>query len=326
MLPLAHPDRIQIAPSMTAAWWPMLGAPSGQAQHLGLRASCGAIGKPGRQDADLVARWLAATALTTPIAFTHQGAIHPGDLPAQLPVGPRPCNGPGQPGVAGTGLVAAGAGPGDGPFTIDLDSTSARHTVWQGGGSRPRLHGQEGLSPEPGRGWTGDVLPPHRAAHFPAQPGAGPRSTPTPASACRRCASSTIRQAKPGNLIEPSRTGRPSPTGWRAPWPSYTEQARRRAGAAHRPRVKPTPGSQLALFATGTGGRPSATPRSRTPSETSRRGVEPSPLGPLPRQSPPSPHLADHRSGRAVTVRGFFSPPSGHFAVCCSALGKCRCP
>ena len=33
-----------------------------------------------------------------------QGAIHPGDLPAQLPVGPRPPAGPGEPGAAGPGL------------------------------------------------------------------------------------------------------------------------------------------------------------------------------------------------------------------------------
>ena len=66
---------------------------------------------------------------------------------------------------------------------------------------------------------------------------------------------------------------------------SLPEQAGRRAGAAHRPGVKPTPGSQLALFATYSyhgfitdreGVNPGvleadhgATPRSRTPSETS---------------------------------------------------------
>ena len=33
-----------------------------------------------------------------------QGAIHPGDVPAQLPVGPCPPTGSGEPGVAGTGL------------------------------------------------------------------------------------------------------------------------------------------------------------------------------------------------------------------------------
>ena len=89
-------------------------------------------------------------------------------------------------------------------------------------------------------------------------------------------------------------------------------------------RVKPTPGSQLALFATysyhgfitdrenpGTGGRPSAPRRDRErhPRPQVRRGVEPSPLGPLPRQrrlaggagDRPQPGTLDgaHRSGRA---------------------------
>ena len=49
-----------------------------------------------------------------------EGAIHPGDHPAQLPVGPRPVD-------LSRELLArawqAGAGPGDGPLTIDLDST-----------------------------------------------------------------------------------------------------------------------------------------------------------------------------------------------------------
>ena len=51
-----------------------------------------------------------------------QGAIHPGYLPAQLPVGHVR-----QLDRVGRELLArawqAGAGPGDGPLTIDLDST-----------------------------------------------------------------------------------------------------------------------------------------------------------------------------------------------------------
>ena len=57
------------------------------------------------------------------------GAVHayePGDLPAELllagPVGPRAPAGSGEPGVLAQAW-AAGAGPGDAPFTIDLDST-----------------------------------------------------------------------------------------------------------------------------------------------------------------------------------------------------------
>ena len=34
-----------------------------------------------------------------------QGALHPGHLPAQLPVGPRPSTRPGEPPVAGPGLA-----------------------------------------------------------------------------------------------------------------------------------------------------------------------------------------------------------------------------
>ena len=37
-----------------------------------------------------------------------QRAIHPGHLPARLPVGPRPSVGPGEPGVAGPGLGRRG--------------------------------------------------------------------------------------------------------------------------------------------------------------------------------------------------------------------------
>ena len=51
-----------------------------------------------------------------------QGAVHAGDLPAQFPVGPRR-----QLDRVSLELLsrawAAGAGPGDGPLTIDLDST-----------------------------------------------------------------------------------------------------------------------------------------------------------------------------------------------------------
>ena len=51
-----------------------------------------------------------------------QGAIHPGDLPAQLPVGACPSTRPREPPLLARAW-AAGAGPGDSPLTIDLDST-----------------------------------------------------------------------------------------------------------------------------------------------------------------------------------------------------------
>ena len=52
-----------------------------------------------------------------------QGAIHPGDLPAQLPVGACPSTRPREPPVCWPRAWAAGAGPGVPPLTIDLDST-----------------------------------------------------------------------------------------------------------------------------------------------------------------------------------------------------------
>ena len=87
-------------------------------------------------------------------------------------------------------------------------------------------------------------------------------STPTPSSppaagwmSASPSPSARVLACAVSSRPYPSRTGRPSPTGWTAPptWPkplhSLPEQARRRAGA-HRRRVKPTPGSKLALFAT----------------------------------------------------------------------------
>ena len=51
-----------------------------------------------------------------------EGSIHPGHLPAQLPVGPRPSTRPGEPRVAGPGLAGRG-GTRRQALTIDLDST-----------------------------------------------------------------------------------------------------------------------------------------------------------------------------------------------------------
>ena len=69
-----------------------------------------------------------------------QGAIHPGHLPAQLPVGPRPPTGLGEPGVAGTGLGRWGRtrrlAPDHRPGLDHL------RDLWtgQGGSVPPRLH------------------------------------------------------------------------------------------------------------------------------------------------------------------------------------------
>ena len=77
-----------------------------------------------------------------------QGAIHPGHLPAQLPVGPRPSTRPGEPRVAGPGLA----------MTIDLDSTICRPTDWLRRAHAPRLYRQAGLPPAADRRRHRNVL------------------------------------------------------------------------------------------------------------------------------------------------------------------------
>ena len=126
MLPRNHPDRIQIAfddhhlvanaglilPSTLALH---LGLPQLVDQHLDLgRAPGGA--NTGDKIMTLVASALAggdciddadvlrAGQDRAGAGLRGQGAIHAGDLPAQLPLGPRAPAGSGEPGVAGPGL------------------------------------------------------------------------------------------------------------------------------------------------------------------------------------------------------------------------------
>ena len=74
----------------------------------------------------------------------------------------------------------AGAGPGDAPFTIDLDSTICEtYRTGQGGCPPPRLHRRPGLSPAAGRRRRN-----RRRADVPAARGPGqhrPRRRPLPA-------------------------------------------------------------------------------------------------------------------------------------------------
>ena len=173
MLPLDHPDRIQITfddRRLVANAGLLL--PVTLAQHLGLRELVDHhldLGNaPGRANAGdkmltLVASAQAGGDCIDDVRVAHrgnrpdpglrsQGAVHPGDVPAQLPVGPRPPIGSGQPGAAGTGLVGWGRTrrraihhrPG---FDDLRDIRSG-----QGGGARPRLHGAKGLSRAVGRG------------------------------------------------------------------------------------------------------------------------------------------------------------------------------
>ena len=130
MLPRSHPDRIQIAfddHRLVANAGLML--PATLARRLGLPQladRCLDLGHaPGRANTGdklmtLVASALAggdciddADALRSGgtagvLGLRGQGPVHPGHLPAQLPVGPRPPAGPGEPGVAGPGLGCRG--------------------------------------------------------------------------------------------------------------------------------------------------------------------------------------------------------------------------
>ena len=81
-----------------------------------------------------------------------QGALHPGHLPAQLPVGPRPSTRPGEPGTAGPGLGRWG-----GTRRRAVHHRPRFHHLrdlrtGQGGRTPPRLYRQAGLSPAVGRG------------------------------------------------------------------------------------------------------------------------------------------------------------------------------
>ena len=126
MLPLEQPDRIQIAfddHRLVANAGLLL--PVTLAQRLGLSQLVDRhvdLGRaPGRantgdkmltlvasalaggdciDDADCAARWRGWAGA----GLRGQGAVHPGDLPAQLPVGSRAPAGSGEPAAAGPGL------------------------------------------------------------------------------------------------------------------------------------------------------------------------------------------------------------------------------
>ena len=128
MLPRNHPDRIRIAfddRRLVANAGLLL--PATLARHLGLpelvRQRLDLGDAPGRANTGDKMMTLVASALAgggciaTCVAHRGdglhpgrhgQGAIHPGHLPAQLPLGPRPSTGPGEPGVAGTRLGSRG--------------------------------------------------------------------------------------------------------------------------------------------------------------------------------------------------------------------------
>ena len=187
---------------------------------------------------------------------------------------------------------SAGAGPGDAPFTIDLDSTICETYGLAKEGARDHGYtGKRGYHPLLAvAAGTGDVLmarlregranTARGAAHFLREtvgrvryagaPGDNSRcgptaaSTPTPSSppaagwmSASPSPSARVLACAVSSRPYPSRTGRPSPTGWRAP-PMWPKPATLPSRASRTPapvrlivrRVKPTPGSQLALFAT----------------------------------------------------------------------------
>ena len=274
MLPRNHPERVV---SDDHRWWPMpvcssrpyspgiwacvlvdhqswaarRGGPTPEDKLMTLVASAMAGG-----DCIDERRWVAHRGDGLHPGRHGQGAIHPGDLPAQLPVGPRPPAGPGEPGAAGPGLGRWGHLPGDAlvhhrprfhhlrdlrtgqgeaPATTAIPASGATTRCW------------------PSAAGTGDVLmsrlregranTARGAAHFLRETvgrvryaGANGRLTLRAdsgfythgvVSVCRKMDvrfSITIRQHKSlRNLIEaiPEEPGLPFPTGWTAPpmWP-----------------------------------------------------------------------------------------------------------
>ena len=130
MLPPNHPDSIRILfddHRLVANAGLLL--PVTLAQHLGLRElvdhHLDLGGAPGRANTGDKMLTLVASALAggdcidaadalraggtvSVLGCMGQGAIHPGHLPAQLPVGPRPSTRPGEPRVAGPGVAGRG--------------------------------------------------------------------------------------------------------------------------------------------------------------------------------------------------------------------------
>ena len=312
MLPLDHPDRIQITfddRRLVANAGLLL--PVTLAQHLGLRelvdhhldlGNAPGRANPGDKMLTLVASALAggdciddADVLRTGgTAQTLGGTVKApstlGDVPAQLPMGPRPPIGSGQPRAAGPGLVGWGRTRRR-PFTIDLDSTICETYGLANEGARDHGYtGKRGYHPLLAvAAGTGDVLmarlregranTARGAAHFLRETVgrvryAGARGqltvradsgfyTHAIVAACRRMDvrfSITVRQsASLRSLIEaiPEQD-------W-TPIPYWMEGAADVAETSYTPfqskpdaapvrlivrRVKPTPGSQLALFAT----------------------------------------------------------------------------
>ena len=174
MLPLDHPDRIQITfddPRLVAHAGLIL--PTTLARHLGLPQlvqQCLDLGNaPGRANTGDKMMTLAATALTTPMCCAPAGRPAPSAAWSRRrpPWGPSCAVSGGAMYANWTGCRellaqawAAGGGPGDGPLTIDLDSTICEtYGLAKEGARRHNYTGQRGYHPLLAiAAGTGDVL------------------------------------------------------------------------------------------------------------------------------------------------------------------------
>ena len=276
MLPLDHPDRIQIAfddHRLVANAGLLL--PVTLAQHLGLRElvdhHVDLADAPGRANAGDKMLTLVASALAGGDCIDDADVLRTGGTAGAIGCVVK------APSTLGTFLRsfrwghvrqldrvsrellarawAAGAGPGDGPLTIDLDSTICETYGLAKEGARDHGYtGQRGYHPLLAvAAGTGDVLMARLrkgrantvrgAAHFLRETVgrvryAGARGqltvradsgfyTHAIVAACRRMESASpspsarVLACAVSSRPYPSRTGRPSPTGWRAPptWP-----------------------------------------------------------------------------------------------------------
>ena len=121
---------VSASPLTTTAWWPMSACSCRPPSPITLSSTARRGGLRSR--------------------LRGQGATHPRDLPAQLPVGPRPPAGPGEPPVAGTRMAGRvrprRLAPDHRPGLDHL--RDLRHG--QGGSAPPRLYRRPWLSPAAG--------------------------------------------------------------------------------------------------------------------------------------------------------------------------------
>ena len=200
MLPLDHPDRIQITfDDLRLVANAGLLLPVTLAQHLGLRELVDHhldLGNaPGRANPGDKMLTLVASALAGGDCIDDADVLRTGGTAQTLGCVVK------APSTLGTFLRSfrwghvrqldrvsrellarawsAGAGPGDAPLTIDLDSTICEtYGLAKEGGARPRLHRPARLSPAVGRGRWHRRRADGPAARGPGQHGSGRRPLP----------------------------------------------------------------------------------------------------------------------------------------------------